>query len=282
MLLAGSGMLLISLDSLGIRLAEADRWDVTFWLGVFTVLAMLVVVPIRSGRSLPAVARAQGLPMLASGLLQAASTTFFVLAITLTTVANTVVIVAAAPVVAALIAHVVIGERSGLRTWIAIFTAIGGILIVVSGSLGSGRLEGDLMAVAAILAFSINLILWRRLPDLHRSAAVGLGGLFMAMIALWPADPAAVGARALVILALLGGLFGPAGRVAVASSTRYLAAAQVSLFAPVETVAATGWAWLFLGEAPPSRTIVGGIVVVAAVVYGTALRPSAAAAHRTP
>jgi drug/metabolite transporter (DMT)-like permease len=220
--------------------------------------------------------------MLTSGLLQTASTTFFVLAITLTTVANTVVIIAAAPVVAALLARLTIGERSGLRTWVAILAAIGGILIVVSGSLGSGRIEGDLMAVAAIICFSANLILWRRYPDLNRPVAVGLGGLGMTLIALWPADPPAVGARALIILALLGGLVGPAGRVAVASSTRYLAAAQVSLFAPVETVAATGWAWLFLSEPPPARTIVGGIVVVTAVIYGTVLRPAAAAARRTP
>ena len=83
-------------------------------------------------------------------------------------------------------------------------------------------------------------------------------------------------ARALGILAVAGILTGPAGRVALASSTRFLGAAQASLFTPVETVAATAWAWLFLGEAAPVTTIAGGAIVLAAVVYGTS-RPRVSA-----
>jgi drug/metabolite transporter (DMT)-like permease len=268
-MLAAGGMLLISFDSLGIRLTEASSWDIAFWIGAFTTVAMFVLVPVRTGKSLPVVARADGLPMLASGLLQAASTTFFIIAINLTTVANTVVIVAASPVVAALIAHFAIGERTSIRTWAAIAASIGGILIVVSGSIGAGRIEGDLFAVGAILAFASNLTLWRRFPDLNRQVAIGLGGLIMALVAFVPADPFAVDAKAFLVLVVLGAVTGPAGRIAVATSTRYLPAAQVSLFAPVETVAAIGWAWLFLSETPPQSTIVGGAIIVGAIILGT-------------
>lgn len=267
--LAASGMLLISLDSLGIRLTEASSWDIAFWIGAFTTVAMLVLVPVRTGKSLPAVARKAGLPMFASGMLQAASTTFFIVAINLTTVSNTVVIVAASPVVAALIAHFAIGERTTLRTWLAIATSIGGVLIVVSGSIGVGRIEGDMMAVVAVLAFASNLTLWRRFPDLNRQVAIGLGGMIMALVAVVPANPLDVGGGALLILAFLGIVTGPTGRVAVATSTRYLPAAQVSLFTPVETVAATAWAWLFLSETPPRSTIIGGVIVIGAVILGT-------------
>jgi len=267
--LAASGMLLISLDSLGIRLTEASSWDIAFWIGAFTTVAMFVLVPVRTGKSLPVVARREGFPILVSGLLQAASTTFFIIAINLTTVANTVVIVAASPVVAALIAHFAIGERTSIRTWAAIAASIGGILIVVAGSIGAGRIEGDLFAVGAIFAFASNLTLWRRYPALNRQVAIGLGGLIMALVAFLPADPFAVDARAFLVLAILGAVTGPAGRVAVATSTRYLPAAQVSLFAPVETIAATTWAWLFLAETPPQSTIIGGAIVIAAVIVGT-------------
>ncbi len=269
LLLAGGGFVLISLDSLGIRLAETDAWDTTFWLGLFTFLAMSVVVPVRTGKSLPRVIWKAGLPMAASGVLQATSIAFFVVAVTLTTVANTVAIIAAAPVMAALISHIAIGERTGLRTWIGILASFAGIIVIVSGSLGQGRFLGDLAAVVAIIAFASNMTLLRRFPDLNRLAVVGTGGLVLALVAFVPAEPFAVEPRSIAVLAVLGALTGAAGRVAVSSSTRYLPAAQVSLFAPVETIAATSWAWLFLGEAPPAATVVGGIVVVVAVVYGT-------------
>jgi drug/metabolite transporter (DMT)-like permease len=261
-------MLAISLDSLGIRLAGTASWDVAFWLGVFMAIAMFVLVPLRTGRSLPTVAIEGGVPMAASVLLQASSLTFFVLAVTLTTVANTVIIIAAAPVVAALVAHLVLGERTTRRTWFAMALSMAGVWIVVSGSLGSGQIEGDLFAVAAILAFATNLTLWRRFPDLNRLAVVGLGGLTVAIVALAPADPLAVDTRALVILAIIGGLTGSLGRVSVATSTKYLPASRVGLFVPVETVAAIVWAWLFLDETPTAQAIVGGVIVITAVIYG--------------
>ncbi len=268
-------MLLISLDSLGFRLTEASPWDIAFWFGLFTTTAMTVLIPLRTGRSFLGVVRSDGVPVLASGVLQAASTTLFILALDNTTVANTVVIIAAAPVIAAFVAHVAIGEHTPIRVWLAIAMSIAGILLVVSGSLGEGRLAGDLFAVGAIAAFSVNLTVWRHYPAQNRAAAIGLGGLFMAVVAVLPADPLGVDGRTLAILALLGGLAGPAGRIAVATATRYLSTAQVSLFAPVETVAATAWAWLFLSEAAPGLTIVGGAIVLAAVAYGSIQQPAA-------
>ena len=88
--LVTSGSLLVSLDALGIRLTEEDPWTIAFWLGSFMAIAMFVLVRVRTGSSLPAVAKLNGWPILVSGLLQAASTSFFVLAITSTTVADAV------------------------------------------------------------------------------------------------------------------------------------------------------------------------------------------------
>ena len=269
LMLAGGGFLFISLDSLGLRLAETSSWNATFWLGVFTFLAMSVLVPIRNSKSLFKAAWEGGLPLAVSAIFTAGSISMFVVAISLTTVANTVAIIAAAPVMAALISLVAIGERTRLRTWIGIVASIAGILVIVSGSLGAGRIIGDLSAVGAIIIFGSNLTLLRRYPELNRLVIIGMGGLAMALIASWPADPLSLDTSSIVVLAVLGLATSPAGRIAVITSTRYLPPAQVSLFAPIETIAATTWAWLFLSEAPPPLTIVGGLIVVAAVVYGT-------------
>lgn len=262
-------MLLISFDSLGVRLTEAEDWDIAFWFGVFTALAMLVLVPIRSGHSFVSGVKIDGAPVVASGLLQMGSTLLFILAIGATTVSNVVVIFATAPIVAAIIAHFVLKEKTSRRTLTGILISILGITLVVSGSVGESRLVGDLLAVGAIVTFSLNLTIWRKLPDQNRMVAVGLGGVFMALVAWFPADPFSVDLRAIAILAAIGGVLGPGGRIMVASATRYITGAQVGLFVPVETVAATAWAWWFLDEPAPLATVIGGSIVLLAVWYGS-------------
>jgi drug/metabolite transporter (DMT)-like permease len=98
---------------------------------------------------------------------------------------------------------------------------------------------------------------------------IGSGGLFTALVSYVPADPLAIPVEALGILVIMGVLTGPTGRVSLASSTRYMPAAQVGLFVPVETVAATAWAWVFLSEAPPRLNVIGGLTVIIAVLYGS-------------
>lgn len=280
--LAAGGALLVSLDSLGFRLTEETAWNNAFWLGLFIALAMFVLVPIRTGHSLPRVARTDGWPVLISGVLQTVSTSFFILAIDATAVSNVVAIVAATPMLAALVAHFAIKEKTGGRTWLSIAAAIVGVLIIVSGSLDAGSIKGDLYAVVAIMAFSINLTIWRRLPEMNRQVVIGLGGLILALIAVFPADPLFVGFEAIMILAFLGIITGPAGRVSIATSTRYLPAAQVGLFVPVETLAATTWAWLFLSEVPTPSTVIGGLIVIVAVVFGVARQPNSEAVVAAP
>jgi drug/metabolite transporter (DMT)-like permease len=269
-LLAAGGLVLISLDSLGIRLSEAGSWDAAFWFGVFTAVSMSVVVRVREGIGPVRALAANTGAIVGAGALQAVSTVFFILAVNTTTVSNTVAIIAATPIVAALTGWIVLRETVGLRVALAIGGSAIGILVIVSGSLGAGRALGDLYALIAVIAFSFNVTLWRSHPQQDWTIAIAVSGLIMALVAFVAADPGSVSARALLVLGLLGAVTGPVGRVALATATRYLPAATVGLFTPVETVAASAWAWLFLSEAPPFRTIVGGIVVIAAVLWGTA------------
>ncbi len=262
-------MLLVSVDSYIVRAAEVDGWVVAFWYGVFSSLTMASALAATYRRSAVRVVRRGGVPLAASGFFQMVSTTAFVLAIGRTAVSNAVVIVAAVPVLAALIATVVMRERSSARIWTAIGLSMAGIMIVVSGSLGGGHISGDLLALVAIIAFAANLNLWRRFPDMSRTAAIGLAGAFIAVAAAIPADILGHPTRAYAMLAVMGIVSGPLGRVLVAAATRHLPAAEVSLFTPVETIAASLWAWLAFREAPPLATWIGGVVVIAAVFYGT-------------
>jgi drug/metabolite transporter (DMT)-like permease len=74
----------------------------------------------------------------------------------------------------------------------------------------------------------------------------------------------------------MGAVVGPLARVLIATAPRYLPATEVALFAPVETVLATLWAYLAFDEAPSTRTWVGGAIILAAVLWGVWPRPTRA------
>ena len=91
-------------------------------------------------------------------------------------------------------------------------------------------------------------------------------------LALITAPLASVGSaptRVFVAAGLMGLLFNPLGRIAYTTAPRYAPTAEVAPFTPIETVAATVWAWLFFSERPTVPTVIGGVIVVAAVLWGT-------------
>ena len=88
-----------------------------------------------------------------------------------TSVANNAVIGATAPFAAALLARVFLGERVPLRTLVAGAVALVGVAVVVSGSLGGGRLRGDLLAVVMMLSFATMIVVSRARPTMPVAGA---------------------------------------------------------------------------------------------------------------
>ena len=213
--------------------------------------------------------RRAGRPLLLLATLTAISHVSFITSVTRTSVANVVVIVAAAPVAAAVAARVLLGERTSTRVWTAIAITVGGVVTVVAASLGRPNLGGDLLAVLAIVAFALSITIWRRHPDLSRYVALALSSVIVLVVTAPFADLAGLEGRTYAAAAAMGLIFSPAGRIAHSSAPRFAPAAEVALFAPVETVAATIWAWLAFAEVPTTATVIGGMVVLAGVFYGT-------------
>lgn len=270
--LAAGAMFLVSTESLITRAAGADGWSVAFWYGVFAAPTMLVLGLAVERQSIVAIARRSGWPVLFSGLLQMGSTLGFILAVKNTAVSNVVVIVAASPVFAAVISWLVLRERTAVRTLVAIGISLVGIGLVVSGSLGGDGLLGDALALVAVLCFAVNLTLWRRYVDMSRFLAIGIGAAAMAIACVGVAQITGLSGRTYLLIAIMGIVTGPIARVALASAPKFLPVSQVSLFTPIETVLATLWAWLAFDETPAALTVVGGVLVVGAVIYGTRTR----------
>ena len=267
--LAAVGMLLVSTDSLFVRLSEAEAFDIAFLVSIFSLPLLLILQRVSDEHGFVETFRRHPRPLVAVSVLAAASQVAFIAALTRTAVSNVVVIVAATPIIAALIAWIALGERTAPRVWVAIGITIVGILVVVSGSLGEPTLDGDLLAVAAIAAFATNMTIWRRYPDMSRYVGLLLAAGLTLLVTVFLASPLTLELRAYLATAAMGLGFNPLGRVAFTHAPRYAPAAEVALFSPIETVAATIWALIFFQEVPEAATVAGGLIVILGVLYGT-------------
>jgi drug/metabolite transporter (DMT)-like permease len=255
-LLVSVGVLIISFDALLVRLAAVDGWNVAFWRGLFMALSML---PLCRRNALNPQGKPQGRRGLWSAtVLMTVSTLALVLAFTLTNVANAVVILSAAPLFAAIFSRLLLGERCPAKTWLAIFVGSGGVIWVMAGSLGTGTLTGDLLALVSALCIGGYFTAYRRYPDISPPSVIFRSGLLLGAAALVLATPLSLPPASYAWLMISGLVQMPAASLLMAASTRYLPAAEVSLFLLLETVLAPIWIWWVIGELPPPATLTGG------------------------
>lgn len=267
--LASLGMLLVSTDTLFIRLSRAGAWEIVFIVALAGLPIFGALAVTQDARATPEQLRRHAAPLMAVACLGTVTQIAFITAVTRTAVANVVTIVASAPIMAAVVGLLLFGQKTSRRIWIAIAFTIIGIGIVVAGSLGAPTLDGDLLALLAIAGFGTSITIWRQWPDMSVYAGLALGSLGTAIVAAWFVDLGQLDARAWLSILGMGLVFNPAGRIAHATAPRFAPASEVALFTPVETIAAPIWAWLAFSERPPGQTIVGALIIVTAVIWGT-------------
>ncbi|KAA0011991.1 DMT family transporter [Billgrantia pellis] len=259
LVMAASGVTVLSFDSLLVRLAATDGWNIIFWRGALMGLSLGLLC--LDGRRLATLRGYLGVSLF-SAILLGITSSLFVLAVMNTKVANVVVILSAAPLFAALFTHFFLHDPVAVRTWLAILSAMAGMLIVFSASLTGDGLVGDVYAVIAAAAVGGNLTLLRRHPNLDRIPLIAMGGGLSAFLA-WPmATPLALTTQSYGILALMGLLQMPLATALINNATRHLPSAEVALFYLVEAVFGTLWVWWWLGEQPPQATLLGGFVIL--------------------
>ncbi|MFP6740973.1 MAG: DMT family transporter [Alphaproteobacteria bacterium] len=253
------GVLLRSMES-------ATGWQVMFYRSITFALTVLVVVAWRYRGRTPEAFRAIGRAGIAVGVISGAGSIAYIFALLTTTVANTMFIVSVTPLCTALLAWAVLGERPRTATWLAIAIAIAGIAVMFSQGVTDSRLLGSLLAFAAAVGMAAMIVIIRRAKDIDMVPAQCLGGLIAAMVAALMVDTFVVPAGNLGRMVVLGVVQIGAGFMLVTIGARYVPAAQVSLLMLSEMVLAPIWVWLAVDEVPAMVTLVGGILVMAAVI----------------
>jgi drug/metabolite transporter (DMT)-like permease len=235
---------------------------VLFWRGLAFFVVIGLVSALRHGSALPSVIVATGSLGLAIALCHGAGQLLFVFSINNTTAANTLVIIAAAPLAAALLARLLLGERTATRTLIAGAVALAAVALTVQGGLGAGSFMGDLAAIGVMAVIATMFVLLRKAGGRDMLPALAMGGLLTTAIALVFAPTLAVTGTDRLYLPLLVLIVVPVSFMLIATGPRYLPAPEVGLLMLLETIIGPFWVWLALAETPSAATLACGAVII--------------------
>jgi drug/metabolite transporter (DMT)-like permease len=231
----------------------------------FAVPALLAFVAFsRDGGGLAAFRR-MGAAELAVACLTAVASGTFIIALNHTTVANVLFMQAVAPIAAASIAWLVLGERASRRTAISMGIALLGVAVMVGGPGGSHGL-GLGLSVLMTLSFAITVVITRHRRDISMAPAICLSQAIVLVVSAPFSSPGQIDRNDLLLLAVLGVTQIGLGLAFLTMSARLLPAAEVALISLLEVVLGPLWVWLADGERPSTASLLGGLIVIAAVV----------------
>lgn len=206
-------------------------------------------------------------------LCTAVASSAFILALNHTTVANVLFLQAISPFAAALIAWVALRERVSGRTAVAIAVALAGVGIMVGGPGGTAGI-GLALSIVMTLAFALGVVITRHRRDISMARAVLLSQVLVLLAYAPFSQPGSVGGHDLWLLALLGVGQMSLGLVFLTTGARLLPAAEVALITLLELVLGPLAVWLAYSEQPGAATLVGGAVVVGAVLLMAGRAPA--------
>ena len=248
------------------RLAATDAWTTVVWRSVFCAAFLLVAVVLtRRGRVMHIV-REAGWPGLLMAACFATASTSFIMALSRTSVANTLIIQSLTPFIAGLLGWLCLGERVRWRTWFAMSVALVGTVIMLWGSPGAGSRIGDALALVTATAFAGATVVVRWHRTVQMPVAAALAGLF----AFTQATPGATTGRDLALLALFGIVQLGTDMLLFTAGARLIPVAEASLIGVLECVLGPLWVWLAIGERPGLFALIGGAVILSALVAHTA------------
>ena len=261
------GVVFVIPDSIMVRLISSDPMVTAFWrsltAGIFVAIFVLLTMRDKVMNTITQMGRAGWMYCVLIGTTSPA----FVLAVLNTSVANVVLIFASMPIFSALLSFLILSERPSRQLLLTSSFVFVGLAIIGLGSSGGADANwiGDLWAVYIVIAFSLALTLLRRQKHISMLPAIPIGYIGAAFAMFWFIDP-------LETIATDGALYVMHG-VLIAASTcgltlgpRYISATEVSLLILLESVFAPVLAWLVLSEIPAHSTILGGVLILSALV----------------
>ncbi|WP_025820243.1 DMT family transporter [Shewanella marina] len=263
LLFAFIGIMILSFDSLLVRLAATDPWNVLFWRGLFQALSLIMFQLIFNRKQLLMAFIKPSAMLICVSIIFAASTICFVESLHYTQVASTIVIVNTAPLFTAILGSILLKEKLHKATIFAICIATAGIWIIFFFAPSSGQWVGNLFAIVTALSTAIYLIVMRKTKGEQIANYLILAGLIVASFSYFRgAQPLSISFTQISYLFLLGFIVIPAAYMFISKSPIYIPAAQTSLILLAEILFGPLYVYIILHEQASFNDIIGGGLIL--------------------
>ncbi|MCH4090130.1 MAG: DMT family transporter [Acetobacter sp.] len=258
-------MLFWSLAGLFVRLINVSVGDLILWRSLFAGCALLVIAVLW-----PAKNTVFGWAGLGASLLAAVSMAAYAVSLTLTSVANVMILYATLPFFTTAIGWAFIGERSPRRALIASAVSLIGVGIVAAQGMKISDMSGNILALFMTVTFAGLMILARAIPQLNL-ALINAVAAFLCSLAALPFSSGSIpGLHDLAFLFALGILTTALSFLLFLMGSRFISSTEAALVELLDVVLGPLWVWLVLSEDPGIGALIGGGIVLAAVLWNLA------------
>ena len=270
-LIAFTAIIFITPDSLFIRLASLDSWNLIFYRGFIPfLLVFLGLLVIYKTKLLKEIINNGW-----HGFFYACTFTitniFFVISIENTNVANTLIMIALAPMISAIISFFFLKENPDKKTWLAIVITTLSVVYIFYDSLDTGDLLGNFFGLICATGLAVGTVIIRSAKKISLVPSAMMGKLMVALVALLFVNKLKLEGNDTVIIPVMCVLCVAIPFVLITLAPRYITAAEVNLFFLLETIFGPLWVWFVIKEQPSFETIVGGSVIVATIAIHSTL-----------
>ncbi len=261
-LLAFVGVIFITPDSLFIRLANADTYQLLFYRGAIPFVAVFLALLIIYKSNFIRLFLNTGYPGIAYSLTFAITNITFIISIQNTNVANTLIMVALAPMFTAILSLIFLRENPEKKTWVAIIITTLAAIYIFYDSIQIGNFLGDIFGLITAIGLAAGAVIVRSAKNRNLVPSAVVGKLMVAVVAAFFVQNYELVNKDLIIVPAMCILCVAIPFVMVTIAPRFISAAEVNLFFLIEVILGPIWVWLVIKEQPSFETIIGGLVII--------------------
>ena len=259
--------LMWSTAGIWVRYLTLDIWTIQAGRAFCGSLSLFVYLLIAGGRNILAPFRSINLAGYIIAPINAIGMAAYMQALNWTTVATVMIVYTTLPFVVALVGWLWMRDRVKMRTLFASAIALSGVTFMVGGSYQSGNVKGDLAAFVMVLSFAILVMLSRRYPKLSMPAHSVISGLMCFGVMFPMANFASVTLNDAILLLILGSITVGVANVMYMRGVALIPPAEAGLIGLLDTIIAPLWVFWIFNERPADGALIGGGIVLAAVVF---------------
>ena len=244
----------------------ATLWQILFWRSLFFIMVVFIFLLISYKKKIFKAFYNSGIPGIFGGIILSSGFCGYVFAMYNTTVANTNFIIQTQTIFLAIFGYFFLKEKISKITLVSIFLAISGIILMVGSDLEPGQMSGNIAAFIMPVSFAILILIIRKYPNVDMVPLQLYAGITAMIIGYIIAGKINISAHD-IFLGFLAGFFQLGfGFILITIGARSTPSAMVGIIMLTEAVLGPFWAWLFINENSSFMVLIGGTIVIIAVL----------------